>query len=88
MSSLARSTGGAAGAALFGAIVFAMVPDVDPRSLLQHASAQDVERVVSAFHRGFLCAAVLAAFAAFIASRIPRVTLWERPRGIEAASEG
>jgi EmrB/QacA subfamily drug resistance transporter len=88
MSSLARSTGGAAGAALFGAIVFAMVPDADPRSLLQRASAQDVERVVIAFHRGFLCAAALAASAAFIASRIPRVTLWERPRGIEAASEG
>jgi EmrB/QacA subfamily drug resistance transporter len=88
MNSLARSTGGAAGAALFGAIIFAMMPAADRQSLMQQATAQDLELVVAAFHRGFLCAAALAAFAAFVASRIPRVTLWERPKGIEAASEG
>jgi MFS family permease len=88
MNSLARSTGGAAGAALFGAIVFAMLPAGDRQSLMQQAGAQHLEIVIGAFHRGFLCAAALAALAAFVASRIPRVTLWERPKGIEAASEG
>jgi EmrB/QacA subfamily drug resistance transporter len=57
---LARSTGGAAGAALFGAVVFALMPHMD---------------VVSAFHRAFLVAAGIAILGAFVASRIPRVQL-------------
>jgi EmrB/QacA subfamily drug resistance transporter len=87
MSSVARSTGGAAGAALFGAIIFAMMPAADPQSLAQQVSARDLDVVISAFHRGFLCVAALAALAAVVASRIPRITLWERPKGIEAASD-
>jgi EmrB/QacA subfamily drug resistance transporter len=71
--SLARATGGAAGAALFGAVVFAIIPDVDRQAL---ANTADVARVVHAFHWGFLCAAVVAGLAAFTASRIPRVKLW------------
>jgi len=58
---LARSTGGAAGAALFGAVLFALMPHLD---------------VVQSFHRAFLLAAGLAALGAFVASRIPRVQLW------------
>jgi len=58
---LARSTGGAAGAALFGAVLFALMPHMD---------------VVHSFHRAFLVAAGLAALGAFAASRIPRVQLW------------
>ena len=58
--SLARATGGAAGAALFGAVVFAQSGDV-----------------VRAFHVAFFCAAGVAALAAFTASRIPRVSLWQ-----------
>jgi hypothetical protein len=33
--------------------------------------------VVHAFHRAFLCAAAVAALAAFTASRIPKVKLWQ-----------
>jgi len=58
---LARSTGGATGAALFGAVVFALMPHVD---------------VVQAFHRAFLVAAGVAVLGALTASRIPRVKLW------------
>jgi MFS family permease len=57
---LSRSTGGAAGAALFGAVVFALMPHLE---------------VVQAFHRAFLVAAAIAAIGAFIASRVPRVKL-------------
>lgn len=71
---LARATGGAAGAALFGAVVFALIPNVDRQSL---ASVSDVTPIVQAFHRAFLCAAFVAALAAFTASRIPRVKLWQ-----------
>jgi len=58
---LARSTGGAAGAALFGAVLFALMPHMD---------------VVQAFHRAFLVAGGLAVLGALAASRIPRVKLW------------
>ncbi|HEY0337426.1 MAG TPA: MFS transporter [Burkholderiales bacterium] len=75
--SLARSTGGAAGAALFGALVFAMIPDVDRTSLLQQTSGLDIDRIVRAFHRAFLFAAAVAALAAFTASRMPPITLWQ-----------
>jgi predicted MFS family arabinose efflux permease len=79
--SLARSTGGAAGAALFGALVFAMIPDADRQSLIQHASEMDIDVVVRAFHRAFLFAAGVAALAAFAASRMQRINLWERVDG-------
>ena len=74
MTSLARSTGGAAGAAIFGALIFAMVPEADGPSL-QQAGAQDLELLVRAFHRGFLFAAAVAAVGAFTAWRVPRVEL-------------
>jgi MFS family permease len=76
---LARASGGAAGAAIFGAIVFALIPDVDRQALAKAAAASgtEVAPIVHAFHRAFLCAAVVAAVAAFTASRIPRVQLWK-----------
>ena len=76
---LARATGGAAGAAMFGAVVFAMIPDVDRQALAKASAASGTELVpvVHAFHRAFLCAAAVAALAAFTASRIPRVKLWQ-----------
>jgi len=72
---LARATGGAAGAALFGAVVFAMIPAVDRQSLASMGDA-NLEVLIHAFHRAFLCAAGVAALAAFTASRIPRVKLF------------
>jgi MFS family permease len=83
MTSLSRSTGGAAGAALFGAVVFALMPESGRENLLQTGVA-DAAAVTRAFHRAFLCAAALAALAAFTASRIPRVTLWDPAAGTKA----
>jgi len=75
LNGLARSTGGAAGAALFGAVVFAMLPGADRGTILQEA---DVNSILHAFHRAFLLAAVVAAGAAVVASRMPNTALWER----------
>jgi EmrB/QacA subfamily drug resistance transporter len=75
--SLCRSTGGAAGAALFGAIVFALIPNVDRGTILQHIDAIGIETITHAFHRGFLCFSAFAALGAFTAWRIPHTTLWE-----------
>jgi hypothetical protein len=44
---------------------------------LQQADALDLHLVVRAFHRGFLCAAAVAAIGAYTAWRIPKMTLWE-----------
>jgi EmrB/QacA subfamily drug resistance transporter len=81
--SLARSVGAATGAALFGALIYALMPDVDLRALV--VSADDArelaQTLMRAFHRAFLGAAVVAALAAFSASRVPHVPLWKTGNG-------
>jgi hypothetical protein len=77
MNGLARSTGGAAGAALFGAVVFAFIPGVDRAMLAQAAQHADVGPFVQAFHRAFLAASLVAAAAALVASRMPSRALWK-----------
>jgi predicted MFS family arabinose efflux permease len=83
MTSLARSTGAAAGAALFGALAFAMIPGAERQSLLGAATEHEIAAVMQAFHRAFLVTAVVAGLAAFTASRIPRVKLWEPRAGAQ-----
>jgi EmrB/QacA subfamily drug resistance transporter len=78
LNGLARSTGGAAGAALFGAAVFALIPGADRSALLQAASEADIAAILHAFHVAFLLAGCVAAAAAFVASRMPDTALWER----------
>ena len=77
LNGLARSTGGAAGAALFGAVVFASIPGVDRSMLAQAAQHGDVAPVVQAFHRAFLAASLVAAAGALVASRMPARALWK-----------
>ena len=74
MAGLSRSTGGAAGAALFGAVVFAIIPEGARMLGLQGVS---VPEITSAFHRAFLGTAGVAALGAIVATRIPRVKLWD-----------
>jgi MFS family permease len=78
MISLFRSVGGAAGAAIFGAVVYALLPDVD-RIDAVHASGGIAPPlpVLHAFHIAFLLAAGVAFAGAFAASRIPLVSLWQ-----------
>jgi hypothetical protein len=76
IAGLARSTGGAAGAALFGALVFSALPALDRPALAQGVGEHDVAALVQAFHRAFFFAAAVAALGAVIASRIPHITLW------------
>ncbi len=78
LNGLARATGGAAGAALFGAVVFALIPGVDRTTLLAAASQSgDVAPIVQAFHRAFLVAALVAAAGAAVATRMPSRSLWK-----------
>ena len=81
LNGLARSTGGAAGAALFGAVVFALIPSVDRSTLLQTANEADVAAILHAFHRAFFLAGCVAALGAFVASRMPDTALWDQSGG-------
>jgi EmrB/QacA subfamily drug resistance transporter len=76
---LARSVGAATGAALFGAVIYAMMPDVDLRALVVSADGGQALALtlMRAFHRAFIFAAAVAALAALAASRVPHVPLWE-----------
>lgn len=78
MMSLFRSVGGAAGAAVFGAIVYSLMPDGDTLDAAHAGGGFPSLPVLHAFHVGFTVAACVAFTGAFVASRIPSVTLWAR----------
>ncbi len=75
MVSLFRSVGAAAGTAVFGALVYALLPDVELRTLVHEANEAQIESIMRAFHAAFLMSGALAAIAAFTASRVPKVRL-------------
>jgi MFS family permease len=75
MLSLFRSFGGASGTALFGALVYALMPDLNLRSLASLASDSQALSVTHAFRIAFICAALVAAAGALTASRIPRMKI-------------
>ncbi|MDB5812295.1 MAG: major facilitator superfamily 1 [Betaproteobacteria bacterium] len=75
MISLFRSVGGAAGAAVFGAVVYSLMPEVEHTAL--SSSAEASAPVIRSFHIAFMMAASIAAIGALVASRIPQVPLWQ-----------
>jgi EmrB/QacA subfamily drug resistance transporter len=78
LNGLARASGGAAGAALFGAVVFALIPGIDRGNLLESVrETGNVAPIVHAFHRAFLVASFVAACAAAVATRMPSRSLWK-----------
>ena len=72
--SLARSTGGALGTALSGALVFALLHGVDLQALLRAHEASQAD-VAGAFRALFFSIAALCAGAAILALRLPAVRL-------------
>jgi EmrB/QacA subfamily drug resistance transporter len=83
MVSLFRSAGAALGAALFGALVYALMPDVDLRALARSGSDAERLEITHAFHVAYMMAACVAAMAAFSASRVPRIRLWSGADGAD-----
>ena len=73
--SLSRSVGAALGTAVFGALVFALLRDVDLDAALRAGSAVDPARVIHAFRVCFMAMAGLAAIGAAIALRLPAIDL-------------
>jgi MFS family permease len=84
MVSLFRSIGAATGAAVFGALVYALMPAIDLTALARAAIEADASSVTHAFHVAFIAAAFVAALAAFAASRVPRVPRWSEAEAARA----
>ncbi len=73
--SLSRYTGAAIGTAMFGAVVFALIPGGTPWLGLQHVAAATSAPLSHAIRLGFGALAVVAAAGAWSASRVQRVRL-------------
>jgi hypothetical protein len=73
--SLSRSFGAACGTALFGALVFALMPQTEVSHLARVAGSPEAAALLPAFHQSFLVVAVIALLTAAAASRIPRIEL-------------
>jgi MFS family permease len=76
MLSMFRSAGGAVGASLFGALVFALMPEENLRFSTHTLADAARPAVIRAFHIAFLAAAALAAVGVYVASRAPQTRLW------------
>ena len=75
MVTIFRFVGAAAGTAMTGALVYAMLPGMDLRALVRAADVVQTTAIIGAFHIAFLFAAGLTAMAALVASRMPRVSI-------------
>ncbi|MBL8534420.1 MAG: MFS transporter [Betaproteobacteria bacterium] len=73
--SLSRSLGAASGTALFGALVFTLMPQTDTARLSHDATLLPAEALLPAFHTAFLVIAVIALLGAVAASRVPPLEL-------------
>jgi EmrB/QacA subfamily drug resistance transporter len=87
MVSLFRSIGAASGAAVFGALVYALMPAIDVSALERSATDVPTQPVTHAFHVAFVMASLVAACAAMAASRVPRIRLWSKPDAASAIAD-
>ena len=72
---LSRTSGGALGAAIAGAIIFGLLPDMSLADLIDESETVADEAVLRVFHIQFAFFAIAAALAAINARRVPRVKI-------------
>ncbi|WP_354622759.1 MFS transporter [Psychromonas sp. MME2] len=75
MASLSRSLGASMGTALFGALIYALIPNFDRNANIKFLLASPQTHIIDAFQTAFLLAAVLAFCCAINAARAPRIQL-------------
>jgi len=75
LASLSRNLGAAIGTALFGVLIYALLPGFDHNTSIETLRSGSHEPVVNAFQNSFYVAAVIAALAALNAARAPLITL-------------
>lgn len=74
MASLSRSLGASMGTALFGALIYALIPNFSRNSSIEFLLNSPREHIINAFQIGFLVAALIAFCCAINAARAPRIS--------------
>jgi MFS family permease len=75
MASLSRSLGASIGTALFGTLIYALIPSFNRDSSIEFLLTSPRESIINAFQIGFLVAAVISFCCVLNAARAPRVSL-------------
>lgn len=78
LASLSRNLGAAIGTALFGALIYSLLPDFDHTTSIEVLRAGPREPVINAFQTAFYVAAGIAALAAINAARAPLIYLGDK----------
>lgn len=77
MASLSRSLGASMGTALFGALIYALIPNFSDNSSIDFLLNSPREHIINAFQIGFLVAAIIAFCCAINAALAPRISLYD-----------
>lgn len=75
MAGLCRSLGGSVGTALFGTLIYSLIPNIDVNHSLLALLSAPHDQVVEAFQTAFKVAAILALIGACNAASVPRIHL-------------
>ena len=75
LASLFRNLGAAIGTALFGALIYSLLPGFDHNTSIEVLRSGPQEPIIAAFQSSFYVAAVIAALAALNAARAPIIIL-------------
>jgi predicted MFS family arabinose efflux permease len=78
LMALFRSVGAALGAAVFGALAFGLMPNMNPGAIARTVDEAQLKLISHAFHMAFMLTALAAAGGAYAASRVPRIVLWSK----------
>lgn len=75
LASLSRNLGAAMGTALFGALIYSLLPSFDHHTSIEVLRSGAKEPIIAAFQTSFYVAACVAGLAAINAARAPLVSL-------------
>jgi MFS family permease len=75
LASLCRNLGAAIGTALFGVLIYTLLPDFDHNASIEALRSGPQEPIISAFQTSFYVAAVVAALGALNAARAPLISI-------------
>ena len=75
LASLCRNLGAAIGTALFGVLIYALLPGFDHNTSIEVLKSGPQEGIITAFQTSFYIAAIIAALAAINAARAPIISL-------------
>ena len=75
LASLSRNLGAAVGTALFGVLIYTLLPEFDHNTSIEMLRSGPQEPIINAFQTAFYVAAVITTLAALNAARAPLILL-------------